>query len=146
MYDSGVQAYNKMNLNVVSKEKLLIMAYEHAIKFLKMAIAEQKKRKFYESFQFVLKSKKIIRELQNSLNMEIEEISMPLFRLYEYMDYRLNQVNVGLGVLNPINEVLELLGGMKETWVEAIKKEMEKKGSVTSLTEDGQTTMKEVSA
>ncbi len=127
MYNSAVHAYNKINLNVESKEKLLIMAYEHAIKFLEKSKIEQNRKNFYESFQYIMKSKKIIRELQNSLNMEIKEISLPLFRLYDYMDYRLNQVNVGLGVMEPVDEVIELLKGLKEAWVEAIKKELAKK-------------------
>lgn len=133
MYDTGVQAYNKVKLNVESKEKLLIMAYDHAIKFLKQSKREQMQKKFYESFQLVLKAKKIIRELQNSLNMEIEEISMPLFRLYDYMNLRLNQINVGLGVMQPVDEVVELLDGLRQAWIEGIKKEMESKGGNAGL-------------
>ncbi len=126
MVDTGIQAYNNMKLNVVSKEKLLIMAYEHAIKFLKLARLEQQKKKFYESFQYVLKAKRIIRELQNSLNMEIEDISIPLFRLYDYMNYRLNQVNVGLNLMQPIDEVVDLLVGIKDAWDQALTQEGKK--------------------
>lgn len=128
-HEAGLVAYNNIKLNVVAKDKLLVMAYEHAIRFLKLSKLEQEKKNFYESFQLVLKSKKIIRELQNSLNMDIAEISVPLFRLYDYMNYKLNQVNVGLNVLQPIDEVIELLEGIKSAWEEALKKEAETKKS-----------------
>jgi len=55
-HEAGIEAYNNIKLNVVAKDKLLVMAYEHAIRFLKLAKVEQGKKNHYESFQLVLKS------------------------------------------------------------------------------------------
>ena len=72
----------------------------------------------------------------SSLNMDVGEIALNLFRLYEYMHYRLVEANVRKDI-EPIDEVLGLFQGLKEAWEEAIKKLREEKKAEVAQTAKG---------
>ena len=68
----------------------------------------------------------ILGELMGSLNMDAGEVAQNLFRLYEFMQYRLVTANVRKSA-EPIADVVQMLGELRATWSEAIR---EARGSV----------------
>lgn len=98
-----------------SKSKLVLMLYDGAIKFLKrldnLDFGMNIETKCYN----INKANAIISELQCSLNMEYDEISKPLFSLYNYMGQKLIEANIQNDPAR-VNEVLYMLQDLRSTW------------------------------
>jgi len=120
-YTKQYDQYKQNAVMTASPETILIMLYSGAINFLlraKMAIDENN---IEDSHKYITKTEKIIRELINSLDMEAGgELAENLSRLYDYLHRQLIKANINKDKAI-IDEVLEHLRGLKETWEEAIK-------------------------
>jgi len=119
-YAKQAEQYKRTQIETATPEEILIMLYEGAIRFLlvsKKALAEQNLEKANTN---LIKAQHIVREFMDSLDMEIGgEMAMNLYRLYEYLHYRLVQANIKKDVAL-IDEVLDHLRSLKATWEEAI--------------------------
>lgn len=111
-------AYQENSVLTASKEKLLLMLYDGAIKFLRFARISVNENNIESTNNYLTKTQRIITELMCTLNMDIE-ISKSLFSLYEYMNYRLVQANIKKDN-TMIDEVLEMLTDLRNTWEKAM--------------------------
>ena len=66
-----------------------------------------------------MRTQEIVREFRQTLNMDIE-LSENWDKLYEFMEYRLMEGNVKKDKAM-LQDVLDLLRDMRETWAEAMK-------------------------
>ena len=62
----------------------------------------------------------ILGELMGSLNLDAGDVAHNLFKLYEFIQYRLIVANVRKSA-EPIDDVVQLLGDLRVTWAEAIR-------------------------
>lgn len=120
MIGNPYQQYQESQLETASQGKLLIMLYDGAIRFLTQAQAAMQEKKWQEAHKFILRAEDIITELMACLKLEVGEVAHNLYRLYEYMNWRLIQANIKR---NPemVAEVQARLRDLREAWVEAIK-------------------------
>lgn len=114
------QKYKTAQYSTASPEQLLLMLYEGAIKYARQAQKDMEERNVEAANNKLKKTEDIISELMISLNMdEGGEIAQNLYNLYDYMNRRLIQANIrkdpGL-----VDEVINLLTSLKESWEEAI--------------------------
>ncbi|MBF0624260.1 MAG: flagellar export chaperone FliS [Magnetococcales bacterium] len=117
----GLRSYKTSRANTSSREDLLILLYEGAIRFLERSIAEKEAGKLAEHKQFLRKGLAIISELQSTLDFEKGgEVAIQLFELYGYMMDRLTQANLTQNV-GFIREVVEQMGILLEGWRVAVK-------------------------
>jgi flagellar protein FliS len=119
------QAYRRTQIETASKEQLLLMLYDGAVHYLKRAkmLLQQPgtEHTLTEKTNLILKAQDIILELMAALDMEKGgELTRSLFRLYEYMNYRLNQANIRRDI-PALEEVVTLLSDLRQTWDEAIQ-------------------------
>lgn len=120
------QAYRRTQIETASKEQLLLMLYDGAIHYLKRAKMKMQEPPNEESLtektNLILKAQDIILELMAALDMENGgDLTRQLFRLYEYMNYRLNQANIRREI-PAVEEVITLLSDLRATWDEAIQR------------------------
>ena len=117
---SALSTYQIQDIETASPEKLLIMLYDGAIRFLKKAKEAMQRRDYQTLNNNMKRGQDIIAELMGSLNFEIGgDIAKNLFALYEYYNYRLLQSNIKTDP-EMIQEVIEHLQALKKTWEEAI--------------------------
>jgi len=115
--------YQKVQIETSRKEKLVSMLLEGAIRFL--MLARNKENDIWAYRLNVLKAESIILELIGSLNFEKGgEIAVSLHKLYIYILDTLS------GLLEErrnekLEEVMNLLIPLKDTWNEATRKYME---------------------
>jgi flagellar secretion chaperone FliS len=120
-YQQQAAHYHEQQVATASKEQLLIMLYDGAIRFCKIARKAMTEGQLEESNKYLLKTQRIISEFMGSLDFTIGgDISKNLFRLYEYLHYRLVQANIKRAP-EMIDEVLEHLIDLRATWQEAIE-------------------------
>jgi flagellar secretion chaperone FliS len=115
------QHYLIASVQSASKEQLLLMLFDGAIRFLKVARKAMDTNDTKTSHEHLLKTQKILTELMATLDIKAGgEPAQNLMALYEYYYYRLVQANLKKDVAM-VDEVTEHLVSWRATWDEAIK-------------------------
>jgi flagellar protein FliS len=118
--------YKQTAVTSASREKLLLMLYEAAIKFVKRAIVACETKDIAERGLNIGRAYDIIMELNNTLNFEVGgDIAKQLEQLYNFICEELTKANV-TGEPKHLHACLKILNTLYEGWVgavEAIKKQ-----------------------
>ena len=113
---NGVKAYQDASITTQSKGRLIVMLYEGAIKFLKLAIKETEAGNPEAKGKYIVKAKEIILELNAVVDMEGGgEIAGNLRSLYCFMNKRLSEANVKQDPQR-IREVIAMLEELNQGW------------------------------
>lgn len=115
------QQYKNTEVVTASKENILIMLYDGAIRFLKKAIAATSQNNLDEKNKYVGKTMDIVNELRATLNHKADEnIANHLEQLYEFV---LDRLLKGSMENNPkyLEEAMGVLETLRKAWDEAIK-------------------------
>lgn len=133
MLANPYQSYQAAQMETASPGKLLLMLYDGALRFLTQAQQAMEQKNWQDAHNFILRAEDIITELMSTLKLDMGPIPQNLYRLYEYMNWRLLQANIKR---NPegLIEVQERLRELREAWVEAIKQQATGSGNVGGTT------------
>lgn len=115
-----VNQYKQNQIATASKEQILIMLYDGAIRFCSQAKTAIKENDMATKGKYIGKSMAIIAEFAGSLDHKIGgAIADDLDGLYTYMLKELSLANVN-NDSGKIDIVTTLLKDLRETWLEAI--------------------------
>lgn len=118
---SGYQQYKNTSVQSASREKLLLMMYEGAIRFIKKAIIACDKKDIAERGMNIGRAYDIILELNNTLDHKAGgDIAKQLEQLYMFMTDQLTHANIK-GEKKYLEEVLKILNTLHSGWKEAIE-------------------------
>ena len=113
---SVASLYKETSITTQSKGKLVVMLYDGAIKFLKLAIRAIEENDFESRNKDVQKAMKIIEELNIVLDMDIGgDIALNLRKLYNFMLNHLTQANIK-NDKGMVEEVITMLETLNEGW------------------------------
>jgi flagellar protein FliS len=113
---NGISAYQDSSVTTQSKGRLIVMLYEGAIKFMKLAIKEIEAGNHKEKGQYINKAQDIINELNVVLDMDAGgEIATNLRKLYCFMSRRLSEANIKRDP-QIIREVIKLMEELNQSW------------------------------
>ncbi len=130
------QKYKQTQVVSASREKLLLMMYEGAIKFTKMAIKATEEKNIVERCNTIGRVYDIVTELNNTLDHKVGgDIAKNLEQLYMYITDQLTQANLKSEV-EPLKNSLKILETLYEGWVSAVEK-MKKDESFKTPTKSG---------
>jgi len=117
----GLGAYKKTSVETASKEQILLMLYQAAIKNCKKGIEAIEQKNLSKKGEHIGKLQDIIIELSNSLDFEVGgEVAKELASLYDYMLYASSQANIKIGKTH-LEGCLKVLNTLYEGLTEAIK-------------------------
>ncbi|HUU29308.1 MAG TPA: flagellar export chaperone FliS [archaeon] len=117
----GVKDYQSMQIMSSKPEKLILMLYDGALRFIQLAIKGMEKKDIELSHNNLIKTQNILVELMASLNFDKGgEIAGNLFRIYEFMHYTLVQANVKKEV-EPVQRIHGQLKKLRDSWYQAMK-------------------------
>jgi flagellar protein FliS len=117
----GYGAYKKTSVSTASKEQVLLMLYQAAIKNCKKAIEAIEQKKIAAKGEHIGKLQDIVIELNNSLDFEVGgEIAKELSSLYDYILFSSTQANIKIDK-EPLEGCLNVLNTLYAGWSEAIK-------------------------
>ena len=117
---SQLNAYKRNQINTASQEDLVLMLYDGGRQYLSKGIKSLQSGDMQAAHDNLLRAQDIVSELMSGINFAAGEIARGLFSLYEYMHYRLIQANLHKDS-QPAEEVLEMLGDLRDTWVQVMK-------------------------
>lgn len=117
---SGYNQYQQNQIATASREQILLMLYDGAIRFCKQAVSAIKNDNIAEKGKYIGKAMAIISEFSTSLDHEIGgEIAKNLDALYAYMLSELTKANIQ-NETKPIDNTCNMLCELRATWAEAI--------------------------
>jgi flagellar protein FliS len=112
----GVEIYQDTAVTTQSSGRIVVLLYEGAIKFLKMALREIESQNPEGKGVYITKAIDIIYELNTVLDMKAGgEIAQNLRSMYTFMIQHLNKANLKQDA-NRVKEVLGLLEELNEGW------------------------------
>ncbi|MFZ3228570.1 MAG: flagellar export chaperone FliS [Pseudobdellovibrio sp.] len=124
--------YKEVSILSASKEQILLMLYEGAIKFTKLAIRAAEEKKIADRGHNILRAYDIILELHATLDHKIGgELSKQLEQLYLFMMDQYTQANIK-GTVEPLKANVKVLENLYDGWkqaIEKIKKDQDQRGA-----------------
>lgn len=122
MSNAAYKKYKETSIQSASREKILIMLYEGAIKFTKLAIIAVEKNDIKGKCENIGRAYDIVLELNNTLDHKVGgEVAIRLEQLYQYMIEQYIKANTTNDV-EALKTVQKLLETLHEGWVQAIQK------------------------
>jgi flagellar protein FliS len=117
----GYGAYKKTAVSTASKEQILLMLYQAAIKNCKKSIEAIEAKQIAAKGEYIGKLQDIVIELNNSLDFEIGgDVAKELSSLYDYILFASTQANIKIDA-EPLHGCLKVLTTLYEGWNEAIR-------------------------
>jgi len=114
---NAYQQYQYNSIMSASPERLLLMLYEGAIKFVKLARKAIEEKDIEGANLYIKKVQDIVEELNQSLNMSYD-ISDNLARIYDFLYRQLVDANIKKDV-QVLDVVESMLSELKSTWEQA---------------------------
>jgi flagellar protein FliS len=115
-----LQKYKQTQIVSASREKLLLMMYEGAIKFTKRAIVAAEQKNVAERCTAIGRAYDIVTELNNTLDHKVGgDIAKNLEQLYMFITDQLTKANLN-GTVEPLQHSLKILETLYEGWVQAV--------------------------
>lgn len=118
-YANNLSGYLEQKVNAAKPEELTLMLYDGIIKFINQSKIFNDQKNIEKSSNSNMKAQAIIDELRATLDMDIE-MSARLEDLYLFMNERLVDANVSKDNQS-LDEVLELITDLRDTWKTAMK-------------------------
>ena len=115
----GYNAYLRSKVMTATPAELTLMLYEGAIKFVDKAIMSIEKDDVMGAHNNLMKTQRIIEELRASLDHKYP-VAKEFDTVYEYILRRLVEANIKKDK-DILEEVLEHLRTMRDTWKEVMK-------------------------
>ena len=121
---NGYAAYKNSKILTASPAELTLMLYEGAIKFCNIAITAVEQKDIQKAHDNIVKTQKIIEHFRVTLDMKYP-VAQDFERVYVYLEQRLVQANMKKDP-EILQEVLEHLHTMRDTWKEVMRINREK--------------------
>lgn len=121
MYSNGYNAYKANSVNYASKEQLLLMLVDGAVKFSKIGRQAILDNDIKRAHGAIIKTQDIFTELRASLDINAGEWAKQMFEIYGFINEKLMEANIKKEV-KIIDEIIPLIEEIRDIWYEAEKK------------------------
>lgn len=121
MYSNGYNAYKTNSINYASKDQLLLMLVDGAVKFSKVAKQAIEKKNIKDAHNAITRTEDIFTELRASLDVSAGEWAKQMFEIYGFINEKLVEANIKKDV-QIIDEIIPLIEEIRDIWYEAEKR------------------------
>lgn len=118
MYTNGYNVYKNNSVNYASKEQLLLMLVDGAVKFAKIARQAMADKDIKKAHENVVKTEDIFTELMATLDTSSGKWAENMFAVYRFINEKLFEANIKKDVAI-MDEVLPLIEDVRNIWYEA---------------------------
>lgn len=116
--NNAFNVYKNNSVNYASKEQLLLMLVDGAVRFAKVgreALVEKDVKKSHEN---LVKVQDIFTELMVSLDQNAGDWAKQMYQVYDFIKTRLFEINIKKDV-NMMDELIPVIEDVRNTWHEA---------------------------
>ena len=125
--NNALNVYKNNSVNYASKEQLLLMLVDGAVKFSKMARQALVEKNISESHKNLVKAQNIFTELMISLDQNAGEWASQMYKVYEFIKTRLFEINIKKDV-TMMDELMPVIEDVRNTWHEAYEVSKKNRG------------------
>lgn len=119
--NNAYKKYKETSVQSASREKILLMLYESAIKFTKLAIKAAEEKKIADRCHNIGRAFDIVIELNNTLDHKVGgELASQLEQLYMFMMDQYTKANLS-GSPEPLRSNVKILENLYAGWAQAIE-------------------------
>ena len=116
--NNAFNVYKNNSVNYASKEQLLLMLVDGAVKFAKIAREALTEKDIRKSHENLVKVQDIFAELMVSLDQNAGEWANQMYRVYDFIKTRLFEINLKKDV-TMMDELIPVIENVRDTWHEA---------------------------
>lgn len=121
MYGSNeLNAYKNNSVNHASKEQLLLMLLDGALRFVKVSRQAMLDKDIKICHENIIKTQNIFSELMVSLDQSAGEWATQMYRLYDFIKEKLVEANIKKDI-KIVDEIIPLIEDVRDIWYEADK-------------------------
>jgi len=121
MNSNGYSVYKNNSVNYASKDQLLLMILDGAVKFAKRAELDLKEKNIKRAHEDLIRTQDIFIELIASLDTGAGPWAEQLFKVYKFINEKLVEVNLKKD-LKKLQEIIPLIEDIRSLWYEAYEK------------------------
>lgn len=119
--NNAYNAYKTNSVNFASKEQLLLMLVDGAVKFVKIGRQGIEERNITKAHSNLVKTQDIFYELMSTLDVsQAGEWGQNLMSIYDFIVRKLTEANIKKDV-KIVDEVIPLIEDIRDTWNETYK-------------------------
>lgn len=118
---NGYNVYKNNTVNYASKEQLLLMLVDGAVKYAKRAELAIEKKDVKTAHDNLIRTQDIFTELMVTLNQDAGLWAKQLYKVYDFIKEKLVEANLKKDI-NVLREVLPLIENVKDLWHETYDK------------------------
>lgn len=116
--NNALNAYKNNSVNYASKEQLLLMLVDGAVRFSKVAKEALEEKNIQKSHENLVKVQNIFTELMVTLDRSAGEWAVQTYNIYDFIKTRLFEVNLKKDV-KMMEELMPVIESVRDTWHEA---------------------------
>ncbi len=116
--NNAFNVYKNNSVNYASKEQLLLMLVDGAVRFSKIAREALAEKDIKKSHENLVKAQNIFTELMVSLDQNAGEWANKMYRVYDFIKTRLFEINLKKDV-DMMDELMPVIDDVRNTWHEA---------------------------
>lgn len=113
------QVYQRTAVESADPNKLIVMLFEGAVRFLRQAAEAMAQRQYEQQCHFITRTQSILTELTCALDDDAdEELSGSLRLLHAWLHTQLTEASVEDDT-EKLSQVLQIVEDLRDTWTEA---------------------------
>ncbi|GAA0755396.1 flagellar export chaperone FliS [Clostridium sartagoforme] len=116
--NNALNVYKNNSVNYASKEQLLLMLVDGAVKFAKMAKQALEDKNVIESHKNLVKVQDIFTELMISLDKNAGDWANQIYKVYDFIKTRLFEINLKKDA-EMLEELMPVIEDVRDIWHEA---------------------------
>ena len=118
MYAQGYNTYKNNTVNYASKEQLLLLLVDGAVKFAKRARLCMENKDVKGTHESLTRTQDIFIELMASLDRNAGKWADDMYKVYQFINDELKRANYSKDV-KVLDSVIPLIEDVRDTWHEA---------------------------
>ncbi|MBE6055230.1 MAG: flagellar export chaperone FliS [Clostridium sartagoforme] len=116
--NNAFNVYKNNSVNYASKEQLLLMLVDGAVRFAKVAREGLEEKDIKKSHENLVKIQNIYTELMVTLDQNAGSWAKQMYQVYDFIKTRLFEINIKKD-LNMMDELIPVIESVRDTWHEA---------------------------
>ena len=120
MYPNALNVYKNNSVNYASKEQLLLMLVDGAVKFSKQSKEAIDNKNIKLSHEYLIRTQDIFTELMISIDRDAGEWAENMFMLYDFIKSELVMINIKKDSQR-LDKLIPLIEDIQDTWHQAYK-------------------------
>ena len=117
---NGYNAYKKNSVNLASKDQLLLMLVDGAVKYSKISRQALEDNDLVKANDNLIRTQDIFVELMTTLNTDAGEWTENLLVLYNFINKKLIETNINKDI-KILDETIPLIEGIRDMWYDVNK-------------------------